>query len=249
MRICTAAVLGALILAATPAAAQPSVRLPAPDFLFGAPKGSVGVRGGWVFARAGSDWYDFVTSTLTLENKDFNRPAIGADFGVAVSSRLEIVGSIDHGQTNTPSEYRDFVDNRRLPIEQVTELRQTNLAGGVKFYLLERGREVSRLAYVPRTLVPYVGGGAGVLWYEMRQSGDFVDFVDNSVFGDTFISRGATPSGQIFGGVDMRVWRRLYVTLDVRHLWADGDLGRDWIDFDPIDLTGTRVSAGINIVF
>jgi hypothetical protein len=45
------------------------------------------------------------------------------------------------------------------------------------------------------------------------------------------------------------MWRRLYLTLDARYLWADAGLGNDWIDFDPIDLTAARLSAGINVVF
>jgi hypothetical protein len=249
MRFAAVALLGALLASATPAVAQPSVPLPAPDFLFGKPKGSIGVRGGWTFARAGSDWYDFVTSNLTLENKDFNRPAVGFDVGVALSRRIDVVINLDYSKAKSLSEYRDFVDNRRLPIEQTTELQQVNFGGSVKVYLLERGREVSRLAWVPRVFVPYVGGGAGVLWYQMNQYGDFVDFVDFSVFGEAFESRALAPAGQIFGGVDVKVWKRLYVGVDVRHLWAAADLGRDWIDFDPIDLTGTRVAAGINIVF
>lgn len=242
-------VLAALLLPAASAVAQPSAPLPAPDFLFGKPKGSVGIRGGWTFARAGSDWYDFVTRNLTLENKDFNRPAIGADVGVALSSRLEAVFSVDFGRAASGSEYRDFVDNQRLPIQQQTELRQANIGGGLKYYLTPRGDEVSRLAWVPRTVAPYVGGGGGALWFKMVQTGDFVDFVDNSVFGDAFRSSGTTPSAHVFGGVEIKAWRRVFLTLDARYLWAAGDLGPDWIDFDPIDLTGTRLSAGINVIF
>jgi hypothetical protein len=249
MRVCVAVVLTTLLFPAAEAAAQRSVPLPAPDFLFGKPKASAGLRGGWTFARAGSDWYDFVTSSLTLENRDFNRPAIGADVGVVVAPRLEAVFSLDFGRASTPSEYRNFVDNLRLPIEQRTELRQTNLSGGLKYFPLGRGHEVSRLAWVPRTVAPYVGGGAGALWFDMKQFGDFVDFVDNSVFVDAFTATGVAPSAHVFGGVDVRVWRRLFVSLDARYLWAAGDLGTDWIDFDPIDLTGMRVSAGVNVVF
>ena len=249
MRPGIAVVLGILLLPAARAAAQPSVPLPAPDFMLGSPRGSVTIRGGWTFLRGSSDWYDFVTRTLTLENKDFNLPAIGGDIGIALSRRIEVVGSVDFGSASALSEYRDFVDNLRLPIEQTTTLRQTNVAGGVKVYLMDRGRSIGRLAFVPRTVVPYVGGGAGALWYYMRQTGSFVDYVDFSVFPDTFLSSGVTPSAHVYGGADLRVWRRLYVTLEARHRWAAGDLGRDWIDFEPMDLTGTRVSGGINVVF
>ena len=250
MRFGVIVLLGALFLPAAPVEAQSSaVPLPSPDFLFGRPKASAGFRGGWLFARAGSDWYDFVTRNLTLNNDDFNRPAIGGDIGVTLSRRIELVFSVDYSQASASSEYRDFVDNSRLPIEQVTELQQTNVGAAVKYYLLDRGHEVSRLAWVPRPVIPYVGGGAGVLWYAMNQTGDFVDFVDNSVFVDTFDSKGTAPSVHVFGGVDLKLWRRLYLTLEARYLWADADLGTDWIDFDPIDLTGTRLSAGINVVF
>jgi hypothetical protein len=249
MRLCVIVVLGALLVPAARATAQPSVPLPAPDFLFGKPKASAGIRGGWTFARAGSDWYDFVTSNLTLENRDFNRPAIGADVGVALTDRIEAVVSVDFSQATALSEYRDFVDNRRLPIQQETQLRQTNISGAVKYYLTDRGHEVSRLAWVPRRLVPYVGAGAGVLWFQMQQAGDFVDFADNSIFGDALVSDGAAPSFHVFTGLEYRVWRRLFLTMDVRHLWAAGNLGAAWIDFDPIDLTGTRVAAGVNVVF
>lgn len=248
MRVITVLVLGALFVTATEAAAQ-RPPLPGPDFLFGRPKVSAGVRGGWLFARAGSDWYDFVTDTLTIEKGNFNRPAIGADLGIAIGSRLEAVISVDFSQANTLSEYRDFVDNNTLPIEQTTHLHQTNVAGGVRYFLTERGRAISRLAWVPRAAVPYIGAGAGMLTFEMNQAGDFVDFVDNSIFVDRFRSSGHVPSAHIFGGVDLNVWKRLNVSLDARYLWAAGELGRDWIGFEPIDLTGARVSAGVNFLF
>jgi hypothetical protein len=221
----------------------------APDFLFQTPDGSFGVRGSWVFARAGSDWYDFVTDHLTLENRDFNAPAFGVDLGITITPRVDAVIGFDFSQSTTGSEYRDFVDNNRLPITQQTRLREMNLSGGVRLALTERGREVGSFAWVPRTVVPYVGAGGGMLWFDVNQTGDFVDFVDNSIFTDVFRSRGWAPSAHVFGGVDIRVYRRLFLTLDGRYLWAAGDLGSDWIDFDPIDLTGLRLAAGINVVF
>jgi hypothetical protein len=101
-----------------------------PDFLFGRPNGSVGVRGSWLLARKQSDWYDFVTSQLTLDDSDFNFAAFGIDVGVALPSRADVIFSLDFGQTTLPSAYRDFVDNRRLPIEQQTRMREVSLMEG-----------------------------------------------------------------------------------------------------------------------
>ena len=235
---------------ANPAAAQPQAPpRPSPDFLFARPDGSIALRGSWLFARAGSDWYDFVTDQLTVDTKDFNAPGFGFDLSIAVAPRLDVQFGLDYSNARVTSEYRDFVDNNRLPITQQTHLRELNFSGNIKVALTERGREVSRFAWVPRRVVPYAGGGAGMIWFDVNQTGDFVDFVDLSVFTDVFRSRGWTPSGQVFGGVDLRLFKRLYVMFDGRYLWAAGDLGRDWIDFDPIDLAGFRVSGGINVVF
>jgi hypothetical protein len=221
---------------------------PAPDFLFGRPDGTIGIRGSWFTARAGSDWYDFVTDQLTLERKNFNGPGIGTDLGITLTPRIDLLVGFDYGQSTTASEDRRFVDNNRLPIEQTTRVRHANISGGLKFALTERGREVGRLAWVPRKVVPFVGGGGGAMWYQVSQFGDFVDYVDLSVFSDFFESKGLTPSAHIFGGVDVRVLRRAYVTFDARYVWASGNLGPDWIDFDPIDLSGLRLSAGFNFI-
>jgi len=221
---------------------------PTPDFLFGRPSGTIGLRVGWLSSRSGSDWYDFVTDQLTLDRKNFNGPGIGTDLGITITPRLDIIVGFDYSQSTTASEYRRLVDNNRLPIEQTTVLRGANLTGGVKFALTERGRDVGRLAWVPRKVVPFIGAGGGAMWFQVKQSGDFVDFVDLSVFTDVFESKGWAPTAHAFGGVDVRVLRRAYVTFDARYTWASGDLGPDWIDFDPIDLSGLRLSAGFNVI-
>ena len=221
---------------------------PTPDFLFGRPDGTLGIRVNWLSGRAGSDWYDFVTDQLPLERKNFNGPGIGTDLGITLSSRFDVMAGFDYSQSTTASEYRHLVDNNRLPIEQATLMRNVNISGGLKFALAERGRDVGRLAWVPKKVVPYVGAGGGAMWFQVRQYGDFVDYVDLSVFTDVFESKGWAPTAHAFGGVDIRVLRRGYVTFDARYTWASGDLGPDWIDFDRIDLSGLRLSAGINFI-
>jgi hypothetical protein len=252
MRRCLALLVVPLVILtlAAPAAAQNRpVPRPAPDFLFEKPHASITVRGSWLFTRADSDWYDFVTDLLTVESKDFNAPGLGLDFNVPVSSRIEAQASFDFSRSSTLSEYRDFVDNNRLPIQQTTSLRELNFGGNIRYMLTDRGQQVSRLVWVPRRYVPFVGAGAGAFNYKLQQTGDFIDFQDSSVFGDNFVSHGWAPSAQVFGGVDVRVFKRMYVTVDGRYLWADADLGRDFIGFEPLDLAGFRLSGGVNFNF
>ena len=128
-------------------------------------------------------------------------------------------------------------------------LRETNISAGLKYSLKDRGRRIGQVAWVPRSIVPFVGAGAGAMYFKVQQNGDFVDFVDLSVFTDVFEAKGWAPSAHVFGGVDFRLLRRLFLTLDGRYVWAKGDLGRTGVDFDPIDLSGFRMTAGINFVF
>ena len=220
-----------------------------PDFLFGRPRGSIAVRTGWMFARAGSDLFTFVENQLTISRRDFNAPALAVDLGVAVTPRTDVLFGFDFSRASAASEYRNFVDNQRLPVTQDTRLQHLNLSGSVKFALTPRGREVSPHAWIPRAVTPYAGAGAGALWYEFRQEGDFVDFANLHVFSDTFRSRGWTPSAHVFGGVDVKLAHRLYVTAEARYLWSHAAMGRDFSGFQPIDLAGFKMTGGVSCVF
>ena len=224
--------------------------IPKPDFLFGRPRGSVGFRGNWLFARADSDWYAFVSDQLTLGQKDFNAPGFAADVSLPISRRAETVIGFDFNQSKTESEYRDFVDNNRLPINQTTRLQTLGITGSVKFALLERGLEVSRLAWVPRHVVPYVGAGGGVLHYDLEQFGDFVDFQDllglpEHVHVGRVVAHGARVRGRGRPGAEAGV-------RDVRCAAISGRgrrLSNTWVDFEPIDLAGFKLAAGASLLF
>jgi len=262
MRFCLLA-LFAIASMAAPAAAQDQSDDPpsstsardrgTPDFLFGRPSGSVAVRGGWVFARAKSDWYTFVTQQLTLNRGNFNTPGIAMDVDIALTDRLSASIGADFGRAKRESEYRNFVEQvntERRPINQRTELRQANVMGGIKLALQDRGRQISSFAWIPTSVVPYVGAGGGAVWYGLQQQGDFVDFADNNaIFTDAFESKGWAPTAHVMAGVDVRVARRLFATIDARYRWAAAKLNDQWVDFDPIDLSGLRLSAGINVPF
>jgi hypothetical protein len=224
---------------------------PSPDFLFGSPKGMIGVRSGWVFASANSDLFTFVQRHLTIDRKDFNAPAIGVDVEAAVTPRLSAVVGFDFARTSKNSEYRDFVDNQRLPITQTTRLSELNLSGSIKLAITPRGREISSRAWIPAAVTPYVGAGAGILKYEFLQFGDFVDVdsPNSAIFEDTFRSSGWTPSAHLFGGIDVRVYKRLYLSGEGRYLWSSGTPDRDFIDFDRIDLAGFKATAGVHYMF
>jgi hypothetical protein len=231
------------------AAAAPAAGQPAPDFLFGSPNGMIGFRTGLLFPAAGSDIFTFVQDQLTLDKSDFNAPAIGVDVEVPFNPRASAVIGFEYSKSSESSEYRDFVDNQRLPITQTTSLREFNFSGSVKLALTPRGREISSRAWIPAAVTPYVGAGGGILQHEFLQYGDFIDVEDLEVFPDTFRSSGWSPSAHVFGGVDIKVWKRLYLSGEARYLWSKADLSSDFSGFDPIDLAGFKATVGIHYMF
>ncbi len=223
--------------------------IPSPDFFLGRPRASVGMRGNWFVASAGSDIFDFVTEHLTLDRSSFNTPTIGAELGINLTARIDIIVGFDFGKSSTPSEYRAFIDNNHLPIEQKTEMKQFSTFGTVRYSLVPKGRSISRLAWIPRTVTPYVGAGGGLMNYEFFQTGDFVDFQTSRVFTDVFRSDGWAPSGHVVGGADVQVYKHLFMSFEAKYLWSSADLEQKFVDFAPIDLSGARFGAGIHLVF
>ncbi len=257
-RACAVAVAVVLAWHPTPSAAQspaddvrrPQVPAPAPsDFMLGRPRAFISMDTGFLFANTGSDLYDFITDTLTIDRKSFNTPVLGGRFGVAITPRVEVMAGLDYSKSQAGSEYRDFVDMQLLPITQTTSREEWNLTGSVRVALLPTGRHISRFAWIPRTFTPYIGAGGGAIKYEFQQSGSFVDFQTRRVFADLFTSTGWAPSAHALAGADLRVFRKLYVTMEGRYTWSKATLDTDFVDFAPLDLAGLKVSGGMRLAF
>jgi hypothetical protein len=86
--------------------------------------------------------------------------------------------------------------------------------------------------------------------YDFHQSGDFVDFVDMSVFAGQFQSTGWTGTVHARGGVDYSLTPRLALTAQGRYDWSSGaTLSRDFAGFDKIDLAGFSTTVGLTVRF
>ena len=219
------------------------------DFLFAPPRFSIGIRGGWAFNRADGEIYDFLTETLTLDKSDFNAFAFAFDFSWQVMPWLDTVFGLEVSSSTTSSEFRNFVDEFGVPIEQETTLTQIPLTVSIRLYPFDRGRRVGQYAWIPKSFVPYIGGGVGATWYELKQSGEFVDFTDLTIFEDVLTSSGWTFAGHAFVGFDIKLTRSIGLVLEGRYYWANADFDGSFVGFGPIDLNGARAMAGINVKF
>jgi opacity protein-like surface antigen len=218
-------------------------------FLFHRPDVSVSLRAGYSHADAGSDVFDDVTSNLTLNRKDFSSLTVGGDIAWHVTARFDLLLAGAFSRAKHKSEFRDFVDNNDLPIEQTTTFERIPLTANVRINLTAPGRSVGKFAWIPKRVVPYVGAGVGAMRYRFKQEGDFVNFVNNAVFSsvlDSDISQKWTFVAQGIAGVDYSFSTQFGLSLDARYLHAKGDLGPSWKGYDRIDLSGLTATLGLS---
>lgn len=218
-------------------------------FLFKQPRVSLKFETGYAFQRAQSDIFDFVVREHTLERSDFNGPYLGAEVAFRLDPRWDLALSVGYQNSSTRSEFREWVDEAGLPIEQVTELTLVPFSVGAKYYLKPRGRSIGRFAWIPERVVPYVGAGIGVMSYRFEQEGDFVDFDTNDIFFDRFVTDRQTFLARAAAGVDIAVGRQFVVNGEARYNYARGSMGDDFSGFGDIDLDGLQLTAGVAIRF
>lgn len=244
LRAGVAGVTLAAIVALAPAARAQSGE----GYLFGEPTGSLTLRGGFSQARANSDLFQEFTDNLTLKKSDFSGFSAGIEAAVRAGGHVDISADLGFMRTRSPSSYRHFVDNNNREIEQVTTLARVPLAVNAKLYLLPRGRSIGRFAWIPSGIVPWVGAGVGTMWYDLKQEGDFVDLSTSNVRNDAFDSSAWTPMAQWMLGVDFTLTPRMALTADARRLLVRSPtLGRDFIGYGPLDLSGGMLSLGLTV--
>jgi len=239
--------IGIVLLAALPATAlgQESGN----GFLFGTPTGSLTFRVGWAAPRAGGDLFAFTTNELTLNRGDFSSPDAGMDLSFHVFRRTELMLSVDYSGMVKKSEFRKFIDNNDLPIEQTTSFRRIPLTVSVKQYLTSPGRSIGKFAWIPSKAAVYVGAGGGGQYYRFQQEGDFIDFDTMNVFHDLFKSDGWAPTAHVLAGFDYTLSPRWAVTTEGRYTWSHADLSDDFSGFKPLDLSGFATNVGLTVRF
>ncbi len=224
------------------------------DFLFGKPRVTLTLNMGYGLPRAGSDIFQEVDTLLTLGKGDFRSPVFGGSVAVFLSERMDLALDVSYSGSESWSEYQDWLEDLgggvEVPIEQKTTFRRIPVTASLRYYFLDRGREVSRFAWVPNKWSPYLGAGGGRVFYRFEQEGDFVDFLDYSIFGSRFESSGSSWTTHVLGGLQFAASTHAVVTMEGRYSWADAELDRNMFSgYEPIDLSGFQATLGIGVRF
>lgn len=218
------------------------------------PRASLKFEAGYGFQRAQGDIFDYSVDRFTLGRRDFDSPYLGGEIGIRLDEQWDIALGVGHQSSSARSEYHDWVGTDDLPIEQVTELRLVPVVASAKYYLLPRGRKIGRFAWIPETVVPFVGVGAGIMSYRFEQEGEFVNEQPNDdgthdIYFDRLTSEGNAFLARASAGVDLSVGRQLVLTGEARYGYSRTPMDFDFSDFGDIDLDGFQLVGGISVRF
>lgn len=178
--------------------------------------------------------------SLLFDIKDFNSAQIGGEWLIGLGNYLEAGVGIGFQQRTVPSIYRDFQDLDGSEIEQDLKLRVVPMTATVRFLPIGRGG-----------IEPFVGAGIGVFNWRYSETGEFIDFSDDSIFRDRFSASGNAVGPVVFGGVRVPVGDVFSIGGELRYQKAEGDI--DSVDSgllgEKIDLGGWTTSFTMHLRF
>ena len=100
---------------------------------------------------------------------------------------------------------------------------------------------------MPRSIVPFVGAGAGFVSYTWEQDGDFVDYDTLDIYYDTVVSEGEAFLARAQAGFNVSLGKQFTLTLEGRYNWSNTPMEGGWVGFDNIDLDGLQAIGGIAV--
>ena len=150
--------------------------------------------------------------SLAFDIKDFNGFTFGGEYLVGVGDYLEVGAGVGYYQRTVPSVYRNFVNTNGAEIEQDLKLRVIPFSATARFLPIGR-----------KGVAPYVGAGIGVFNWRYTETGEFVDFSDNSVFPNRYKADGTAVGPVILAGLRAPVGPAITVGGEIRYQKAEGD--------------------------
>jgi hypothetical protein len=202
------------------------------------------VLGGYTSPRGDSDIYDQNALETDFDVDDLNDFGASFSYDHFVGDFVNIGGGLSFYQGETRVTDQEFEFSNGDPIRRLISLQIIPLEANIRF--LPAGREAA--------VIPYIGGGAGIYFWEYEERGDFVfdrNSANPSVVTGSAFSDGADPGWHVEGGVHIPFSRQAAFVAEGKYWRAEGDLDERGFDpsFEPIDLSGTMFSAGISIWF
>jgi len=239
LKVGSAAGVAALVLgllATPPASAQQSLSLSVGGFV---PLGTQTSGGTLINGRTGGDVLAANVGYLDFNLKDFNGATFNGEYIVGLGNYFDAGVGVGYYSKTVPSVYTAFVNANGSEIEQDLALRVVPFSA--TFRVLPAGQH--------HAVIPYVGAGVGVFRWRYRESGEFVDLSDSSIFANTYTADGTVTGPVLVFGVRVPV-DNLAFGFEMRSQYAKANLPADQgFAGNTIDLGGNHYMFTVNVRF
>ncbi len=132
---------------------------------------------------------------LSFDFREFDGVTAGGEWLVPLGDFFDAGAGLGIYSRTVPAVYTDWVNPDGSEIVSDMHMRVVPITATIRW--LPIGHHAG--------IVPYVGGGVGVLAWRYAESGQFVDFTDNSIFRDSFVATGASVGPVVLGGVKVPI--------------------------------------------
>ncbi len=178
--------------------------------------------------------------SLLFDIKDFNGVSVSGEWLVGLNDYLEAGVSAGYYQKSVPSVYARLTHPNGSEIEQELKLRIVPLTATVRFLPIGRG-----------SVEPYVGAGIGAFRWRYSETGEFVDFADDTIFRNRYIANGTSYGPLVLGGIRFPFGDALSFGGELRYQWAEGDTNpsESGLLGSKIDLGGLNAAVTLHVRF
>jgi hypothetical protein len=193
-------------------------------------------------SRVAGDVLNEDLNSLQFRISDLKSGQVFGEWLVEFGKHVEVAAGAGYYGGNAPSVYRDLTHPDGSEIQQTLRLRIIPVTGVVRF--LPFGR--------PSSVQPYVGVGVSALNFRYTESGEFVDYTDNSTFQNRYIATGTAVGPVALLGVRVPISGDIWgFSLEWRYQMGSGNTGGASHGFlsDKIDLSGSHVNFGLLVRF
>jgi hypothetical protein len=231
------------------------------------------VTNSYLNAHADTSLWGIEFAQMTFAPKDFRGGIFGLSYERFLGPNLSFLVSVDSFSRRKLGDYWDYDQTEfvegwfAFPIDQepadITDwfyishsfrVSSTPLMASVKFAPL--GRKTK--------LIPYVGGGAGIYFWNTGIFGEIPDFADPWVYTDPVLGdieiypviqansreRGVALGYHAFAGFQFPIGYRATIDAEARYHWAKGKFDDGYlVDFEPFELGGLALSVGFSYWF
>jgi opacity protein-like surface antigen len=204
---------------------------------------SVNVFAGYVLPQGDSDVYTQNEAETTFRVKDLDDFSGSVQYDHFFGEHFTLEGNFSFYQGETTVQDLEFEFPDGAPIFRNIRLEIVPLEVALKVLPIGRNSPV----------IPYIGGGAGLYYWQYEEVGDFVidRNTDPTVITGFAYSDGWDPGWHVEGGVQIPVSRAIALQFEAKYWKAGGDLDVTGFDpaFGPLDLSATMFSGGVSIWF